>query len=435
MTDQPQPSSPPQLHIQKHHKYWLRCLKTLLPSAYTSTDLSRLSLTFFILSALDILGLLESSTTPQERKEYADWIYEHCQVSGTGGGGFRGAPATRGSGERWDVANVPAGYFALACLAILGDGGGRVDRKGALGVLRGCQRGNGGFGEWCLKGGVGGGESGEEGELVMGGDDMRYMYCAAATRWMLNGGRRGRRRGGEGAEDGEEEEEEPEDIDVEKAVEFIKSAETYDHGFSASPYLEAHAGMTYCALGALSLLGKLPPPSPSDSADTDININTTNPAPTPTIIDLPPIIKWLVDRQVPYHPSPSSEDDEDSTTTPTPPTPALPITTTTAAGFQGRTGKLADTCYSFWVGGSLDILGHASLINHPLNREFLLGKTQHLIGGFGKLPGVEYRPDILHSYMGLVGLSIMGEEGLRRVDSALCVSVEARERVRRWGWF
>ena len=26
------------------------------------------------------------------------------------------------------------------------------------------------------------------------------------------------------------------------------------------------------------------------------------------------------------------------------------------------------------------------------NRTFLLGHTQHLVGGFGKLPGVEYRP-------------------------------------------
>ena len=183
--------------------------------------------------------------------------------------------------------------------------------------------------------------------------------------------------------------------------------------------------MTYCALGALSLLGKLP----SGTSCQNININAASTS-TP-IINLPPIIKWLVDRQVPYQPSPSEDNDNDEVSTL--PTPSdLPPT---IAGFQGRAGKLADTCYSFWVGGSLDILGHSSLINQPLNREFLVGKTQHLIGGFGKLPGVEYRPDILHSYMGLVGLSIMGEEGLKRVDSALCVSVEARERVRGWRWF
>jgi len=61
-------------------------------------------------------------------------------------------------------------------------------------------------------------------------------------------------------------------------------------------------------------------------------------------------------------------------------------------GFCGRINKRGDTCYSFWVGGALDVLGHAELMDMEANRRFLLGQTQHLIGGFGKLPGVEYRP-------------------------------------------
>src|SRR5579871_3979238 len=41
----------------RHINYWQRCLKSLLPNDYTSTDSSRVLLGFFILSALDILGV------------------------------------------------------------------------------------------------------------------------------------------------------------------------------------------------------------------------------------------------------------------------------------------------------------------------------------------------------------------------------------------
>lgn len=66
-------------------------------------------------------------------------------------------------------------------------------------------------------------------------------------------------------------------------------------------------------------------------------------------------------------------------------------------GFCGRLNKRGDTCYSFWVGGALDVLGHAELMDRQANRRFLLGHTQHILGGFGKLPGIEYRPGKLIS--------------------------------------
>lgn len=192
----------PSLNHPKHLKYWLRNLKTLLPTAYTSTDLSRLSLAFFSLSALDLLGKLEACTTLQERTDWADWIYL-CQLPT---GGFRGSPATTGAGETWDVANLPACYFALASLAVLKDDMKRVDWVGLAEFLTEVQREDGGFGEWVLKGGVAGGEwkggkGGKGGEseakwgadLVMGGEDMRFMYCAMAVRWIMRGGARGRR--------------------------------------------------------------------------------------------------------------------------------------------------------------------------------------------------------------------------------------------------
>ncbi|KAI4133468.1 MAG: hypothetical protein LQ338_000204 [Usnochroma carphineum] len=57
------------------------------------------------------------------------------------------------------------------------------------------------------------------------------------------------------------------------------------------------------------------------------------------------------------------------------------------AGFTGRCNKAADTCYAFWAGGSLAILNSLHLIDQDALRRYLLTKTQHQIGGFGKLPG------------------------------------------------
>ncbi|KAI4120567.1 MAG: hypothetical protein LQ347_007075 [Umbilicaria vellea] len=57
------------------------------------------------------------------------------------------------------------------------------------------------------------------------------------------------------------------------------------------------------------------------------------------------------------------------------------------AGMNGRCNKPADTCYSFWAGGALAILKKIHLIDFNANRRYLLEKTQHIIGGFGKMPG------------------------------------------------
>ena len=51
------------------------------------------------------------------------------------------------------------------------------------------------------------------------------------------------------------------------------------------------------------------------------------------------MIKWLIDRQVFMH------DDQ-----------------TTIAGFNGRVNKIPDSCYTYWVIGSLKILKMDDLI-------------------------------------------------------------------------
>lgn len=103
---------------------------------------------------------------------------------------------------------------------------------------------------------------------------------------------------------------------------------------------------------------------------------------------------------------------------------------------NGRTNKVADTCYCWWVGASLHLLGQPKMYDHVPLKKYLLGKTQHpVLGGFGKFPGD--LPDLYHSYLGLATLSLMGVEGVKEVDPGMCVSRSAGTRLeelwRVWG--
>ncbi|KAG5205294.1 Geranylgeranyl transferase beta subunit [Trichophyton interdigitale] len=108
------------------------------------------------------------------------------------------------------------------------------------------------------------------------------------------------------------------------------------------------------------------------------------------------------------------------------------------AGFNGRPNKIADTCYCFWVTGSLAMLDQLGLVDSQANRRYLLEKTQHMIGGFGKTAGEP--PDLLHSYLGLASLGLFGEEieegeeGLDAVDPMLCASRRVRRHLDSLPW-
>ena len=129
------------------------------------------------------------------------------------------------------------------------------------------------------------------------------------------------------------------------------------------------------------------------------------------------------------------------------------------AGFNGRYNKVADTCYAWWVGGSLGILNRPHLQDFNATERYLLDKTQHHIGGFSKMPGdppgqyllallVRFEHpsdcvecmrafptddngamtlDIMHSSLGLAALAVMKHCELRSIDSRLCMSISARE--------
>ncbi|KAL8730429.1 MAG: hypothetical protein Q9166_004067 [cf. Caloplaca sp. 2 TL-2023] len=363
----------PTLNKSTHIRYFLRCLKTHLPTAYSSNDSQRMTLAFFVLCGLDLLDALDSNITEEERAAYVDWIYR-CQHPDGGFRGFTGADIgeeRKDENQHWDPANIAATYFALASLTILGDGLERVKRKECLRWLKRLQLSDGTFGEAL-------GMNGE----AHSGRDMRFCYCAAVMRWILGGGI------------GEEEEEE-EDIDVGALVRFIEASQTYEGGFANGPFYEAH--------GALSLLGRL-----------DLSTKESRSASAWPIQDsVERMLGWLVSLQTSIlqeedlSSSDSAEakaqDDTEGKAQQTPVeaaqvvSPEDPLTDdvgaeplndeTHSAGLTGRCNKIADTCYTFWAGGSLILLNSLHLLDQDALRRYLLEKTQHRIGGFGKLPG------------------------------------------------
>jgi geranylgeranyl transferase type-1 subunit beta len=171
---------PHRLDKQKHLKYWLRCLKVYLPSAYSSLDSNRMMLVYFTMSALDLLGFLFSNTTEAERESYKTWIY-HCQHPD---GGFRGGHVSNldnkynDSNKAWDPASVPSTYFAIASLLMLRDDLSRVRKTECLQWLKTVQRPDGSFGQTLGEGGK-----------FEGGFDTRFGYTATGIWWMLEGGR------------------------------------------------------------------------------------------------------------------------------------------------------------------------------------------------------------------------------------------------------
>ena len=166
----------PYLDKDRHIKYWKRCAQ-LLPEPYTSGEASRMSFGFFIVAALDLLGVLETAVSPSERQGWIEWIYT-CQVPHTGG--FRGFTGTMLGALRtphnwhWDPANLPYTYFALASLVILGDDLSRVKRSECLDWVMSLQREDGSFGEFL----------GED-DVVQGEDDPRLCLCAVGTMRIL----------------------------------------------------------------------------------------------------------------------------------------------------------------------------------------------------------------------------------------------------------
>jgi len=401
-----------QLHHARHVKYWRRSLKTLLPHFYTSNDANRMLLALFTVSALDILGDLDAALSPNERKGHIEWVYS-CQLPA---GGFRPWPGSN-LGLRstplntaWDPAHIPGTFFALLTLLVLGDDLTRVKRREILAWLVTMQRPEGSFGE----------TRGHDG-VVQGGNDSRFGYMATAIRWILRGHLEGPCEG-------------VPDIDVDKFVACVRDAECYDGGISEAPYSEAHAGFTCCAIAALDFLHRLPL-SPSQEPDGVIR----------GVTNLSKTLHWLVSRQTVTldeddgvdawsHETDASDACHDAGAQANASRPAWPRVDHELqwVGMNGRCNKVADTCYAYWTCTPLQILGHLDIVDPKPIRKWLLDKTQHMVGGFGKVTGDP--PDMYHSFLGLIVIAMFGEPGLEAVDGSLCITHRAKKHLESLAW-
>ncbi|CAF1143559.1 unnamed protein product [Adineta ricciae] len=161
-------------------------------------------------------------------------------------------------------------------------------------------------------------------------------------------------------------------IDRDLCTNFILQCRTYEYAFGQVPDAEAHGGSTFCAIAALSLLNRL---NDLDHQDE--------------------LVRWCLQRQT--------------------------------EGFNGRPNKPDDSCYSWWIGATLKLLGKESLINIDQNQTFLHATESKITGGFSKLP--DSSADPLHSYLSLASLSLMNHDKLKSIHPALLFSVDVVERL------
>ncbi|PHJ22770.1 prenyltransferase and squalene oxidase repeat-containing protein [Cystoisospora suis] len=154
---------------------------------------------------------------------------------------------------------------------------------------------------------------------------------------------------------------------AEGVAEYVASCQTEEGGLGGEPHLEAHGGYTYCGLAALLILNK-----------------------AHVVLDLDRLLHWAVHRQMGFE-----------------------------GGFQGRTHKLVDACYSFWQGGIFALLAEAfrqagrtwyyeSMKNLWVSGDhlqyYILGCCQDPRGGLRDKPGK--RADLYHTCYALSGLSV-----------------------------
>ncbi|KAF4743892.1 hypothetical protein FOZ63_013304 [Perkinsus olseni] len=152
---------------------------------------------------------------------------------------------------------------------------------------------------------------------------------------------------------------------------WICRCQTAEGGFGQRPGCEAHAGHTFCAVATLELL------------------NLTDG------FDLDSCVKWLKRRVL-------------------------------SRGCNGRPGKPADSCYLFWVMGSLRMLGQISTHDRWLDTrgltDFIESCFDEDVGGLA--PNPDCPADPFHTHFGLAGLSIALGAGRVRLGT---VEVELRE--------
>lgn len=151
---------------------------------------------------------------------------------------------------------------------------------------------------------------------------------------------------------------------INKAIEYIHSCCNSDAGYGSIPGAESHAGQIFCCLSALVICKR------------------TN------LIQRDGLVEWLAMRQQP------------------------------GGGLNGRPQKAEDVCYSWWVLSSLQSIDALHCIDKERLRMFIL-ESQDVNGGIADRPGDV--ADLFHTFFGLAGLALLGEDGLQKIDPAICI--------------
>lgn len=163
---------------------------------------------------------------------------------------------------------------------------------------------------------------------------------------------------------------------------WVSSCQSYEGGFAGTPQTEAHGGYLFCALASYFLV--------------------LNQLPTEQHFDIDAFARWSVLRQNQLE-----------------------------GGLSGRTGKLVDGCYSFWVGATFPLvkilLDTSPLFDREALEIYILKCCQSELGGFKDKPGKLV--DFYHTNYVLCGLSITQHDySLKSGKGVLASQLQATER-------
>jgi geranylgeranyl transferase type-2 subunit beta len=100
---------------------------------------------------------------------------------------------------------------------------------------------------------------------------------------------------------------------------------------------------------------------------------------------------------------------------------------TPGGGLNGRPEKKEDVCYSWFVLGSLEIIGKTHWIDREALFKFILSCQDTEKGGISDRPGDAV--DVWHTVFGVAGLSVLKYPGLEPVDPTYCMPKSVIRRV------
>jgi len=168
-------------------------------------------------------------------------------------------------------------------------------------------------------------------------------------------------------------------LDKEKTVAYIVRCRNFDGGFGSCVGAESHSAQVFVCVAALAILDRL------------------------DVIDYESLGWWLCERQLPN------------------------------GGLNGRPEKLEDVCYSFWVLSAMSILNKMHWIDADKLIKFILSAQDPEGGGIADRPGDMV--DVFHTQFGVAGLSLLGYPGLVDLDPVYCMPADliAKMRLKR-GW-